>query len=90
MPTRKLTKQQRNRYDRALMLCRGGMTALEMMLSEYPPADEATDDGAVSELEDLAARIGELTACWTPAGVEQKYAAGGEGSKTGGDHSHSG
>lgn len=89
-PIRKLTEEQRERYDRTLRRCLGEVTALEMMLAEYAPADEATDDGAISELEDLAARIGALTACWTPAGVEPKYVAGGEGNRTGGDYSHSG
>lgn len=90
MPTKKLTKVQQERYGAALAHCRGGVTALEMMLAEYPAADRATDESAAMELEDLAARIGALTACWTPAGVEPRYEAGREGDKTSGDHSHSG
>lgn len=86
MPTKRLTKPQQNRYNAALALCFGGVTALDMMLSEYPAAEQATDDRAALELEDLAARIGALTACWTPAGVEPTYTAGGEGSKTGGNY----
>lgn len=90
MPTKKLTKVQQERYDLALAHCRGGLTALEMMLSEYPAAEEATDESVALELEDLAARIGALTACWTPAGVEPRYTPGREGNKASGDHSHSG
>lgn len=90
MPTKKLTKVQQERYDLALAHCRGGLTALEMMLSEYPAADRATDESVALELEDLAARIGALTACWTPAGVEPRYTPGREGNKASGDHSHSG
>lgn len=86
MPTKKLTKAQRERYNAALTHCLGGVTALEMMLAEYPMPAEATDESAAMELEDLAARIGALTACWTPAGVEPTYTAGGEGSKTGGNY----
>ena len=86
MPTKKLTKVQRERYNAALTHCLGGVTALEMMLAEYPIPAEATDESAAMELEDLAARIGALTACWTPAGVEPTYTAGGEGSKTGGNY----
>ena len=90
MPTKKLTGKQRDRYARALALCQGGVTALDDMLSEYPMPDEATDDRAAMELEDMAARIGALTACWTPVGVEPRYTGGKEGRKTGGDYSHSG
>ena len=86
MPAKKLTKAQRERYNAALTHCLGGVTALEMMLAEYPMPAEATDESAAMELEDLAARIGALTACWTPAGVEPTYTAGGEGSKTGGNY----
>ena len=86
MTTKKLTKVQQERYGAALAHCRGGVTALEMMLAEYPMPAEATDESAAMELEDLAARIGALTACWTPAGVEPTYTAGGEGSKTGGNY----
>ena len=90
MPTKKLTKAQRERYNAALTHCLGGVTALEMMLAEYPMPAEATDEHAAMELEDLAARIGALTACWTPAGVEPRYTTGREGNKASGDHSHSG
>ncbi len=90
MATRKLNQQQQERYSQALAHCWGGVTALEMMLSEYPVASRATNDRAALELEDLAARIGALTACWMPAGVEPNCTAEREGRETGGDYSHSG
>lgn len=63
-----MTDQQRDRYAAAWTRCFGEMTALGEMLSEYPKPEAVTDDCQALELEDLARRIGALTACWEPVG----------------------
>ena len=68
----RLTPQQRERYEAALMRCYGEMTAVDAMLAEYPAADVVEDDRAALELEDLARRLGALTACWEPAVGNEK------------------
>ena len=67
-----MTGQQRERYEAALMRCYGEMTAVDAMLAEYPAADVVEDDRAALELEDLARRLGALTACWQPAVGNEK------------------
>ena len=67
-----LTAQQRARYEAALMRCYGEITAVDAMLAEYPPAEDVADDRAALELEDLARRLGALTACWQPLAGNEK------------------
>ncbi len=67
-----MTTQQRQRYEAALTRCHKEVAVIDAMLAEYPPAEDVADDRAALELEDLARRLGALTACWQPLAGNEK------------------